>query len=236
MSNSRMALPRRRSLSVFIAAVLAGGLAVLAGALASWDGHDLPLIAALAAMACAFEYFDFGLYPNSRVSLSIGAITTAAVVGGFPAIAIVCTAAVGAQCVAHPKPLFKVAFNEGAQLLSGAATIAAFRAFGTGYGAEKWPSLLAPALMGATTFFVVNSALVAIAIAIDKGMNPFSVWAGNFSWIAPHYVLVGMIAAAMATAYDEWDLVGVGLPLVPLIMVWMILKQRADSREPAAAT
>ncbi len=233
MNNSRTALRQNPRLSLFITTVVAGGFVVLAVALANWDGDDLPFVAALAVMACTLEYFDFGLYPNSRVSLSIGAITTAAVVGGFPAMAIVCTAAVGAQYAAHPKPLFKVAFNEGAQLLSGAAAIAAFRAFGTDYSASEWPSLLAAALLAATSFFVVNSSLVATAIAIDKRKNPVGVWSSNFSWIAPHYVLVGMIAAAMATAYDEWDLVGVCLPLVPLIVVWLILRQRVESRQPA---
>lgn len=235
MSNTVSASKQKRLLLLFVAMVVGGGGAVLAAALASWDGNDLPLISVLAVMAIIFEYFDFGLYPNSRVSLSIGAITTAAVVAGFPGVAVVCSAAVAAQYAAHPKPLFKVAFNEGSQLLSGAATVATFEVFGREYGADQWPSLLAPALIGATAFFIVNSGLVALAIAIDKGMNPLEVWTSSFSWIAPHYVLVGMIAAAMATAYDEWDLLGVGLPLVPLAMIWVILKQRADAKRTTPA-
>jgi hypothetical protein len=224
-----------RLLALFVAMVVVGGSAVLGAALISWDGDDLPLVVVLAMMAVAFEYFDFGPYPNSRVSLSIGAITTAAIVAGFPGIAIVCTAAVAAQYAAHPKPPLKVAFNEGTHLLAGAAALGVFRAFGDGYGAGEWPRFLAPALLGGAAFFAVNSALVAIAIAIDKRMNPVTVWTRSFSWIAPHYILVGMIAAAMATAYDEWNLAGLGLPLVPLLMVWVIMKQRATPVRTAAA-
>ena len=228
-------MSRTSVLRLFIAVVAMGGLAVLAAAGFRWQDDDMGLIVALAGLAVICELLDFGTFPNSRVSLSVGAIVAAAVVGSFTGIAIVCTAAVGAQYLAHRKPLFKVAFNEGALLVSGAAVVGVFEAFGTGFAARDWPDVMAPALVAGVVYFAINSGLVAVAISIDKGINPVSVWSDAFSWLAPHYVLVSLLAVAVATAFDAWGLVGIALPLVPLAMAWIIVKQYADRAQPADA-
>ncbi|MCH8813668.1 MAG: hypothetical protein IH957_01035 [Chloroflexi bacterium] len=216
---------RNSTLSAFVAFVAAGGVAVLAAAVMQWETDEFGLILALAGLAVFFEFFDFAPFPNSRVSLSVAAIIAAAAVGGFTGVAVVGSASVAAQYTAHRKPFMKVAFNEGTLLLSGAAAVGAFEAFGTGYGSTAWPGVLAPALAAGAAFFAINSGLVAIAISIDKSANVFRVWSEAFAWLTPHYVLVGVIAVTMATAYDEWGLVGTGLPLVPLAMIWLIVRQ-----------
>jgi hypothetical protein len=82
--------------------------------------------------------------------------------------------------------------------------------------------------LGAALNFAVNSALVAFAIAIETRSHPFAVWNEKFRWLFPHYVIVGVLAAMTATAYDRWELAGVALLLVPLAMVWFALRQYAD--------
>ena len=211
--------------ATFIGLVIAAGAAVVATAALQWHGEDLALLAALVGLAILSEVLDFAPFPKSRVSLSVALILVAATVSGLPGVVIVVSAAAATDFIVHPKPWYKAAFNEGALLLAGAAYVGVFEAFATGYSNEDWPVVLAPAMIGAGLNFAVNSSLVALAIALETRSQPILVWNERFRWLLPHYVIVGVLAAAMAVAYDDWALAGIGLVLVPLTMVWLGMKQ-----------
>ncbi len=183
------------------------------------------LLGALAGLAVVSEVLDFAPFGKSRISLSVALILVAGTISGLPGVALVVSVAVIVDFLVHPKPLFKAAFNEGALLLAGAAYVGVFEAFSIGYRGENWPDVLAPAILGAGLNFAVNSALIAGAIAIETRSNPLSVWNEKFRWLFPHYVIVGVLAVMMATAYERWELAGVALLLLPLAMVWLALRQ-----------
>lgn len=215
-------------LPLLVGSVVAASVGLLAAAAIQWRDEDLLLLGALAGLAVVSEVLDFAPFANSRVSISVALIMVAAVVCGLPGVAVVVTVAVAADLAAHPKPLFKAAFNEGTLLLAGAAYLGVFQAFSMGYGGEDWPDVLGPALLAASLNFAVNSALIAFAIAAETGGHPLSVWNEKFRWLFPHYVIIGVLAAMTATAYDRWELAGVALLLVPLAMVWFALRQYAS--------
>lgn len=215
------------ALAWLVAALTAPAAALLAIAAVQWHGDDLALLAALAALAVISEVLDFAPFRNSRVSVSVFLIMVAGIVSGLPGVALVVSVAVAADFVAHPKPVHKALFNEGALLVAGAVYVGVFEAFSTGYGGENWPDVLGPALVGSSLNFGVNSLLVAIAIAVETRSNPFAIWGERFRWLLPHYVIVGVLAALAATAYERWELAGVALLLVPVAMVWFALRQYA---------
>ena len=219
---------RPPALAWLVAAVSLAGLAVLVAAGLGWQDEEGTLLLALAALAVLSEMLDFAPFPNARVSLSVALILAAGTVSGLPGVAVVASTAVAADYVAHRKPLYKAAFNEGVLLLAGAAYVGVFGAFSTGYRTTDWPDVLGPALLGSALNFAINSGLVALAIALDTGRHPFSVWSDRFRWLLPHYVLLGVLAVIMAAAYDRWELAGVALLLVPLAMAWLVVKQYAD--------
>ncbi len=219
---------RGAALSWLVAGVSLAGLGVLVGAALTWRSEDAVLLLALAALAVLSELLDFAPFPHSRVSLSAALILAAGTVSGLPGVAVVASVAVAADYAAHRKPFFKVAFNEGALLLAGAAYVGVFEAFATGYRAGDWPAVLGPALLGGALYFAVNSGLVALAIALDTARHPWHIWSDRFRWLLPHYVLLGILAAMMASAYDGWELAGLALFLFPLAMVWLILRQYSD--------
>lgn len=216
------------ALAWLVAALTAAAGALLAVAAVQWHGDDLPLLAALVALTVISEVLDFAPFRNSRISVSVFLIMVAGTVSGLPGVAIVVSVAVAADFVAHPKPLHKALFNEGALLVAGAVYVGVFDAFSTGYRGENWPDVLGPALLGTGLNFGVNSFLVAIAIGIETRSHPFAVWRERFLWLFPHYVIVGVLAALAATAYDRWELAGVALLLVPAAMVWFALRQYAS--------
>ena len=215
-------------LAFLVAVVCAAGIAVLAAAGFTWDHEEGLLLLALAALAVCSEFLDFAPFPNARVSLSVALIMAAGTFSGLPGVAVVASTAVAADFLAHRKPFHKVAFNEGVLLISGAAYVGVFEAFSIGYRPGDWPDVLGPALLGSALNFAINSGLVALAIGLDTGRHPFTVWSDRFRWLLPHYVLLGVLAVIMASAYDRWELAGVAILLVPLAMAWLALKQYAD--------
>ena len=221
MSGKRFPSP----LAWLVAAVMAASVALLVVAALEWRHEDLVLLAALAGLALVSEALDFAPFANSRVSLSVALILVAGTLSGLPGVAVVASVVAVADLALHPKPLFKAAFNEGALLLAGAAYVVVLELFSTGYGAEAWPDILAPVLLGVSLNFAVNSGLVALAISLETQRHPFAVWSQQFRWLFPHDVIVGVLAAAAATAYDRWELSGLALLLVPLAMVWFALRQ-----------
>lgn len=220
---------RRPALLAALVTLVTGAAAALlaAGAL-QWHDEDLVLLGALVGLAVVSEVLDFAPFAGSRVSLSVALILVAGTVSGLAGVAAVVSVVVVADFVAHPKAVRKALFNEGALLLAGAAYVAVFEAFSTGYAGEDWPAVLAPALLGGTLYFAVNSALVGLAIAADSGEHPWSAWNERFRWLFPYYVILGVLAVMAATAYDHWELGGLALLLPPLAMVWLALRQFAS--------
>ena len=214
-----------RPLALFVALVVAGGAGVLVAAAFQWDSEDALLLGALAGLTVISEALDFAPFANSRISLSAALIMVAGTLSGLPGVAVIATVAALADLLVHPKPLVKAVFNEGTLLLAGAAYVGVFEAFSTGHGREDWPDVLAPALVGSAANFAVNSALVAFAVALETGDRAHTVWSQKFRWLLPHYVIVGVLAVMTAAAYEEWELGGVALLLVPLAMVWFSIRQ-----------
>src|SRR5436190_403730 len=67
---------------------------------------------------------------------------------------------------------------------------------------EMTPSggLILPLLLLAATYFVVNSGLIATAIAFAKKRSPFSVWREHFLWLGPGYAAGACVALLLVVA------------------------------------
>ena len=67
---------------------------------------------------------------------------------------------------------------------------------------EMTPSggLILPLLLLAATYFVVNSGLIATAIAFAKKRSPFSIWREHFLWLGPGYAAGACVALLLVVA------------------------------------
>jgi hypothetical protein len=220
-----MAPHRRAGLFVLIAVVAAAGLAVLLSSVLTWHSEDEPALAALVLLAAVCERFDFAPLPNSRFSMSIALILAATVFSGLSGLALVAVAVAAADYLAHPKALFKAVYNLGVLLVAGVAFYGVLEAFSPTHDPGDWLDLLGPMILGSVVAYVINSALVTLAISVDTGRAPADTWSASFLWILPHYVLLGLIGLLIAASYDRWELPGIALIVVPLAMVWLVLKQ-----------
>ena len=207
-------------------AVLGLGLAVLAAF--AWSNEDILFLASLAVMTAISEVVDLGPFGNSRVSISIVLICTAGVFSGLPGAVIIACVSAGVDAVAHRKASKKVVFNAGVLVTTGAVYCGVTSLLASGVDAHDWTARLGPSMAGAAAAYVVNSGFVTMAISMDNGLDPFSVWNSRFRWLLPHYIVIGLLAVMMALAYDRWDVGGLALFLVPLGMAWLAMKQYAD--------
>ncbi|MBI1886658.1 MAG: HD-GYP domain-containing protein [Chloroflexi bacterium] len=216
------------AISLLVGAVTLGGLALMALGGWQWRLDDLAALAILAAIAVLAERFDLNLYGDSRVSVSIVPIVSAALLAGPWGLAVVVPPAVLASQVGSSRPVHKALFNFGALMLSGGIAALVFALSGRAGQPDAWPEILGPGAAAAVGTFVVNSLLVAGAVALTGGRSVVAVWREKFQWLWPHYLVLGLVGLAMVAAYVAMGLWGLAIFLVPPVMMRYSFKQYLD--------
>ncbi len=211
-----------------VAGVTLPGLALAVIGGVTWDGSHLWALVLLAAMAMAAERTDFSLYGDSRVSLAFVPIFAAVLLGGLPGLTLVVPLTVLASSFGAHRQVQKSLFNFGALMLAGAGSALVFHYFGSAGEPGAWPQVLGPSLLAAALNFAINSGLVAVVVAVATGHDPRSVWREKFPWLWPHYLMLGIMGLALASAYTAMGLWGLAVFLVPSLMMRLSLKQYLD--------
>ena len=214
-------------LYALVAVVTATGAAITVHALlgASAD-TEWALLAVLALLAIGSERMDLSMYGASRLSLAFIPIFAAVVASGETGLAVVVPSAVLAS--AWGRPLYKTLFNFGVMMIAGAASAAVLDAFpGLDYG-NDWPQIILPAILAGAANFAVNSLLVATAISLTSQVSLPSVWAANFKWLLPHYVVFAFIGLAMFGAHEAMGLWGIAVFVAPPLAMRLSVKQYLD--------
>jgi diguanylate cyclase (GGDEF)-like protein/putative nucleotidyltransferase with HDIG domain len=83
------------------------------------------------------------------------------------------------------------------------------------------PQIAKPLVGAATAYFVCNTLLIAVAIALSTRQSIVTVWNQNFLWSAPSY----FVGAAVAVA-AEWALLGSGIWVALLLAAPLYLTYR----------
>ena len=140
--------------------------------------------------------------------------------GPIATVVVSVSGVLGAMTVKRPAPRpIRIAFNLGAQALSAAAAVAAFYALG-GRAGDPLVQIMLP-LAGATAaFFLVNTGLVSIAVALEKGEKIFDVWKNSFLWTVVSYLTGLTVAAMMLVVQQQLGPWGLALSIPPC---WMLL-------------
>jgi diguanylate cyclase (GGDEF)-like protein/putative nucleotidyltransferase with HDIG domain len=94
----------------------------------------------------------------------------------------------GTQCLMSTRqkvPLRQTAFSVGALILSVQASGLAATYFGGFHLGQDLYTLSKPAVVAAATFFLCNSGLIAMAVALSRRESVLKLWQQNFLWTAP---------------------------------------------------
>jgi diguanylate cyclase (GGDEF)-like protein len=195
---------------------LAGVAAALAGAVLDFppDVSGLLAIAALVGLgqALAVEYEE------GAGSVSVGAVgvLAGAAMFGFGGALVLAAVSVLVDWSARRAPLHRTLYNFATVSL---ASVAAAGVFSLGIDGPRPSVATVLGLVAGAAYFLVNTALVSSAVAVEGHERPWRVWNESFRWLLPHYVLYGFVGAVMAVAYQAAGLYALIVFAVPVVLM-----------------
>lgn len=211
--------PRPRvslSLGIFLASVFGLAGLVLARASASiLAGAAVPTYAELAfwfvLSLCAEAFWIETPTRRGMISMSLAVNLASLFVLPFGAMVwVAATSVLTADLLFHRRNLLRGAFNGAQTVLSLAACAGVLGAATPTLGIaavllHPLPTLATPAL-----FFVVNTGLVALAIALETRRNPWTAWVENFGFAYQALSTTGLFLTGLSlvAAYETVGFIG----------------------------
>lgn len=228
--------PRLRSAAegygAFLALLIYGslliGVVTTATAIAFLDPGNLPTLLVILALMFLAERLEVDAYGNAYVSVSVAGVVAALVITGWPGAVVIAGATVLTVDIVSGRPLRAILFNFGAA--TGAALLGAlaFAIFEVPLHGREGFWLIVPGAAAAFAIFLVESALVALAISMNERRSLIEVWRTNFQWYMVHHVVVGGLGAVAAIAYLEVGVFGALAFILPPFMLRYAMKQYVD--------
>jgi diguanylate cyclase (GGDEF)-like protein/putative nucleotidyltransferase with HDIG domain len=209
--------PRFFSLSYRLRALIAlvGTLGVGAGVAGIVLGTSRDLIGLLVVAALVGGGQALALeVDEGAISFSaVGALAGAALFGPRAGL-VLAIAIVAVDWSARGVKLQHVLFNLGALTLASLSAAGVFAAAGQHQLVVAGAGLIAGAV-----YFVVNTGLYSLAIAVE-GNEPWrNAFQERFAWLLPHYLVYGFIGGVIAIAYDAAGLYALAVFTVPLLLM-----------------
>ena len=253
--DTTVAMPRRSGLAwaelpwIAQAYVLVVGCAG-AYALAQSFPRTLPnlaLVVGLLFASCLTSLWKVNLplplTSGSTLSVSNAADVMTLLLLGPRYAVVVAVAGVLAQCtinVKAPYPVYRTLFSMAAVAVTMMATGVVYTSLG-GPLAPVQLAVLAKPLVGAiTTYFVVNTGLVAGAIAASSGQPWWRVWRHDFLWSSASFMVAGTAGAAAAVVIargEHWKAVLLMAPIYLTYRTYQVFIGRLeDQRRHMAET
>ena len=89
--------------------------------------------------------------------------------------------------------------------------------------------LIVPLVLLAATYFVVNSGLIATAIAFAKNRPPLAIWREHFLWLGPGYAAGACVALLLVVALHEVHFSAIAL-ILPLLLLFYFTMRSSFGR------
>jgi diguanylate cyclase (GGDEF)-like protein/putative nucleotidyltransferase with HDIG domain len=182
--------------------VLAGGLFLGRGVIEA--GFDQPLLflslAALSSLAAALKVTLPLTASGSTMSVSYAVDFASLLLIGPDETMLVAATSALSQCLLNRKeqnPLHRTLFSMASLVVTVQAAGMIMRLLGDPDSTDPLATMAGPLIGAACVYFLVNTGLVAAAIAMATGDQITTVWHTNFLWSAPSY-FVGAATAAVA--------------------------------------
>jgi signal transduction histidine kinase len=94
--------------------------------------------------------------------------------------------------------------------------------------------LLVPLAALTAVYFLLNSGFMSIAIALETGRSPISLWRHEFLWLWPNYFAGGSIAAVLLALTRQVSFSAILFILPLLIVCYLMFKSSMDRIEEAS--
>ncbi len=231
MSRSMIfSIPESRPLRAYVMGIVfAGAVAIGFASLAGGGSDDWRLVLGLILAGAASERFKIGLFGDSHVSLGAVASMAAGLIGGPRDAVVVASCVAIAANLGGTVPLYKTLFNMAVYVIASLAYLGVFRLLGLAMS-TAWPWIVLPATLSAAAYFVLNAGLVAAAVSLASERRIKDVVREKYLWLAPHYLPLGTLAAALASGYAIVGPSAILLFVIPVGSIQVVLFQYSAAR------
>jgi len=133
--------------------------------------------------------------------------------------------------VAHRNPVHRILFNVSVFMITVEAAGVIYRVAGGHLAPLTWPTDATAIVAAVSTFFLVNSGAIALAVALSTYQPLRRVWSENFLWGAPSYFVGAAVSGLIAeiVARQLWTLVPIAA--VPLYITFRAYRAFAGRLE-----
>jgi diguanylate cyclase (GGDEF)-like protein/putative nucleotidyltransferase with HDIG domain len=215
---------------IYVASVIAAGALLLAFGL-PLARFDQPLLflgllilsSATAALKVTLPLTNSG----STMSVSYAVDFASLLLLGPHQTMIVAAGSAYSQCQLNTKernPLYRTLFSVASLIVTVQGAGAAYHWLGVPGAHDPLTAIARPLLAAATTYFLLNTGLIATAIALSTGEGIATVWQTNFLWSAPSYFAGALVAALASMFVQDAGYWLAALTLAPLYLVYRTYK------------
>ncbi len=190
---------------VYVSAVIVCGLALMAICLPIANFHQPVLFVGLlllSSSSAALKVYLPLTTGGSTMSVSYAVDFASLLLLGPHETMLVAAGSAFSQCHLNSKernPIYRTLFSVASLVITVQGAGLAFRLLGGTSSAMPIALLARPLVAAATVYFLLNTGLVATAIALSTRESIVTTWHNNFLWSAPSY-FVGALSAALAAA------------------------------------
>ncbi len=202
-----------RAARFYVTAVILAGALVAAVCLPLARFSDPVLFVALVVLASATAALKVTLpltSSGSTMSVSYAVDFASLLLLGPHETMVVAAASAFCQCHVNNKeqnPPHRTLFSMAALVITVEGAGLALSWLGNPSAAANVSSVARPLVGAATTYFLLNTGLIATAIALSTGQSIWPTWQTNFLWSAPSYFVgagTAAAAAALVTRTGYW--------------------------------
>jgi signal transduction histidine kinase/CheY-like chemotaxis protein len=174
---------------------------------------------------------------GSTLSVSYAADMMALLLLGPSQAVVIALAGAWVQCSYKPKtpyPVHRTLFSCAAVVLTMIATGAVYGVLGGRSPIAGGGGLARPLVGAIATYFVVNTGLVAGAVALSSGRGVFETWRRDFMWLAASFLAAGSagaLAAVVIALGDHWKAVLLAAPIYLVYRTYGLFADRLEDQK-----
>ncbi len=193
--------------------------------------ENVPLSGLLLFIAIVFlaEWFSLDIYVrNTSVSVSAAPMLAGFILFGPAGAVLLSLSFALAAYFKHNSMPSRLVFNFSNQLLAGMLCLGFLSLTGINLTIDNHVIQLIMGLFMSMILYLSTTALISVAIFLSTGLPVKRTWRDQFSWLAPYYIVMGMIAYALVFGYTDAGLVGAMVVSFPLFLLRWSQKQYID--------
>jgi signal transduction histidine kinase len=199
----------------------------MAPAVPSLDVATVLLLVAFIALAEVLGLELFGDGAGSSYSISTVPTLAAGMLLGVPGAVVVAPASALLRGFRRRSRWYKVLFNASTYVLAAGLAAATYQRFDQPLAPSRLPVLLLAAAAAGLAYYL-HTVLVAAAMTTEHRAPALRLWAEQFGWLWPQYVVLSCMGLLLALAYQAFGVAGAAAFVVPPLMMRYVAKQHID--------